>query len=152
MKPWAIFGLTHKLTETPPKWKFQAKSISTLFKKSLHFFVLDSGCSNRLLFEMDAVLSPQYNIHRFGIFSTQTPRHADLLIVLGKCNPSMEKPLFEAVNQVPEPYGILLLEEKNSIGKSLKDLGLPNVIGFFDEDLSADKIVSLLLNIKEGTL
>ncbi len=149
MKPWTIYGITQKLTENFKKTKEDVKHISPAFKRSLHIFHIDVGNDNELNLEMAALSTPQYNIHRFGIFFADSPRHTDLLFVLGKCSKKMVQPLKETINQIPKPFGIVLIEDKNSFGISLKELSLPNVIAYYDRKLDADKILSVLLNIME---
>jgi Ni,Fe-hydrogenase III small subunit len=120
MKSWVLYGLSHKLTEAFNKVGKDVKGISNIFKKSLHVFVIDVSNDNELNLEIEALQSPQYNPHRFGIFFTESPRHADVLLVLGKVHPKMEEPLKETINQIPEPFGIVAIEDENWIGRVLK--------------------------------
>ncbi len=152
MKPWAIYGITQRITETFEKTKKNIKSVSPIFKKSLHIFPIDVSNDNELNFEMAALATPQYNIHRFGIFFTDSPRHADILFILGKCSKKMIEPLKETINQISEPFGIIIIENKFDLGISAKDLNLPNVIGYYDKKLEADEILSVLLNVMEDRL
>ncbi len=147
MKPWAIYGITKRLTENFQKTKKDVKSISGVFKSSLHIFPIDVGNDNELNFEMEALASPQYNIHRFGIFFTDSPRHADILLILGKVSENMKEPLMETIAQLPEPFGIIIIEDKNDTGISAKSLNVPNVVGYFDKKLEAKEILSVLLNV-----
>ncbi len=147
MKPWAIYGITKKLTENFKKTKKDVKSISGVFKSSLHIFPIDVGNDNELNFEMEALASPQYNIHRFGIFFTDSPRHADILLILGKVSENMKEPLAETIAQLPEPFGIIIIEDKNDTKTGAKNLNLPNVVGYFDKKLEAKEILSVLLNV-----
>ncbi len=149
MKPWAIYGITQKVTESFNKTKKDVKHISPVFRKSLHIFPIDAGNDNELNFEMSALSAPQYNIHRFGIFFTDSPRHADVLLILGKVSEKMVEPLRETINQLPEPFGIVIIENNEDFGISAKDLNLPNVIGYYAKKLEASEILSVLLNIME---
>jgi len=147
MKPWAIYGITKKLTENFKKTKKDVKSVSGIFKSSLHIFPIDVGNDNELNFEMEALATPQYNIHRFGIFFTDSPRHADILLILGKVAENMVKPLMETITQLPEPFGIIIIEDENDTKISAKSLDIPNVVGYFNKKLEAKEILSVLLNV-----
>ncbi|WP_025270523.1 hypothetical protein [Hippea sp. KM1] len=150
MKPWAIYGITQRITEGFNKTKEAVRSISPIFKKSLHIFPIDVSNDNSLNFEIAALQTPQYNIHRFGIFFCDSPRHADLLLVLGKCSPKMVEPLKETVNQLPQPFGIMVIEDNSGIGIPVKELNLGNIIGYYEKPLTADEILNALLNIMEA--
>ncbi|WP_022670947.1 NADH ubiquinone oxidoreductase [Hippea alviniae] len=149
MKPWTIYGISKRITESFKKTEQPVERIS-IFKKSLHVFPIDVSNDNSLNFEISALASPQYNIHRFGIFFTDSPRHADILLVLGKVSEKMIEPLKETVNQMPEPFGVVIIEDEDDVGISAKDLGLKNVVGYFNKKLDAENILSVLLNIMEG--
>lgn len=149
MKPWAIYGITQKITEGFKKTKENVKTISPIFKRSLNIFPIDVSVDNELNFEMAALAAPQYNIHRFGIFFTDSPRHADILLILGKCSEKMVEPLKETINQIPEPFGIIIIEDQNDFGISAADLNLPNVIGYYNKKLDANELLSVLLNVME---
>ncbi|AEA34273.1 NADH ubiquinone dehydrogenase [Hippea maritima] len=150
MKPWTIYGIIQRITEKFNKTKEEIKSISPIFKKSLHIFPIDVANDNRLNLEIAALQTPQYNIHRFGIFFCDSPRHADLLLVLGKCSIKMIEPLKETVNQMPQPFGILVIEDENDIGIPVKDLNLGNVLGYYEKSLTANELLNVLLNIMEA--
>jgi len=147
MKSWALYGITRKLTEPFKKLEESRKKMDKIFNKSLNIYPIDVGNSGDLNFEMAALAAPQYNIHRFGIFFADSPRHADVLLVLGRCSEKMIAPLKETVNQLPEPFNIIIIEDGNDFGISAKDLNLPNVIAFYDRTLEAGEILSVLLNI-----
>jgi len=68
MKSWALYGITKKLTEPFKKLKENGKKIDKIFSKSLNIYPIDVGNNGDLNFEMAALATPQYNIHRFGIF------------------------------------------------------------------------------------
>ncbi len=149
MKPWAIYGITQRITEKFKKTNENIKCISPIFRKSLHVFSIDVSNDNELNFEILALASPQYNIHRFGIFFSDSPRHADILLILGKVSKKMVEPLKETINQIPEPFGIIIIEDENSCGISAKTLNLKNIIGYYNKNLEAEEILSALLNAME---
>ncbi len=147
MKSWALYGITRKLTEPFKKLEENRKKMDKIFSKSLNIYPIDVGNSGNLNFEMAALATPQYNIHRFGIFFADSPRHADVLLVLGRCSEKMIEPLEETVNQLPEPFNIIIIEDGTDFGISTKDLNLPNVIAYYSKTLEAGEILSVLLNI-----
>ena len=72
---------------------------------------MDIGCSNALNFEITALEAPQYNIHRFGIYLTDSPRHADILLLLGRPTRMMLLPLKETIAQLPQPFCIVTIDD-----------------------------------------
>ncbi|MGC8544408.1 MAG: NADH:ubiquinone oxidoreductase [Athalassotoga sp.] len=140
---WPTRGLKRSLTEKtlqPSKEKVRSMKI---FKRSMHIYTIDVGNSNLLNFEMKALQSAQYNTHRFGIYFSDSPRHADLLIVLGAPTEKMIIPLMNTIEQMPKPFGILLIEEEDK-----QNLDLPNVVGRLKNPEPSD-ILSTLLKIME---
>jgi Ni,Fe-hydrogenase III small subunit len=145
---WFPYGFKKRLTEKKDYVSdIEIKNVNSIFKKSLHIYVIDIGNNNELCFELNALQAPQYNIHRFGIFFADTPRHADVLIVLGPATEKMIEPLKETINQLPKPFGIILIE--SSI---MNDIDIKNILG---ENLLAEiknyedpeQIISVLLKI-----
>uniref|UniRef100_A0A7C5KBW1 NADH:ubiquinone oxidoreductase n=1 Tax=Thermodesulfobium narugense TaxID=184064 RepID=A0A7C5KBW1_9BACT len=149
---WPIYGLTKKYTEKNlniAKLNLKQKNIKNIFKRSIHIFCIDVGNDNALNFEIFALMSPKYNLHRFGIFFTQNPREADLLIILGKPTEKMVPLMLEAINQMPEPFGVLLTEN-NDLGINFDNFDIPNVIGHIKGDVSRDEILSYILAFMKG--
>lgn len=113
LKWWPLFGIRQRLTEKKTyKSPLKVKSLfGKVFHRSFFIYVLDVGSSNALNFEISALESPQYNIHRFGIYFTDSPRHADVLLILGRPTESMLAPMQETLNQLPEPYYIITIDD-----------------------------------------
>ena len=63
------------------------------FRRSLHIRHVDAGSCNGCESELQALNNPFYNLHRFGIFFTPSPRFADLLLVTGPVTHAMLGPL-----------------------------------------------------------
>jgi Ni,Fe-hydrogenase III small subunit len=148
MKWWPLVGLKNYFTEKKD-YDFKGDITFSLkdkvFKRSLHIFVIDVGNSNLLNFTIKALKSPQYNIHRFGIFFTETPRHADILILLGPLNEKMKQPLLETINQMPKNFGVIIINEENSIDNKIDEIEIPNVIAKLNKNASPEEILSILL-------
>ena len=53
------------------------------FKRSIHIIVVDAGDCGACLNEVKQLNNPYYNMHRLGFFITPTPRHADVMLVVG---------------------------------------------------------------------
>ncbi len=151
MKWWPIVGITKKLTKNETYDSKIAVEPLKLFKKSFHLYMIDVGNSNQLNFEFYALHTPRYNIHRFGIYFAASPRHADLLVVLGNPTPQMVKPLKETIRQMPEPFGILLINGCDETGVDLENLKLPNVVATMRGCPTASEILAVLLKISGRT-
>ncbi len=147
MKWWPMIGISKVLTENKKyATKTDVKRMK-IFKRSLHIYTIDVGNSNILNFEMRALQTPKYNVHRFGMYFAASPRHADLLIVLGKPTKKMIAPLLEMVNQIPEPFGVMLLKGCESSGIDPDELKIPNVVTSVNGCLDPSEILAILLKI-----
>ncbi len=76
--------------ETPAEWDHgfewatgRTQSVEPAFRRSLHIRVMDAGDCGACLNEIKLLNNPYYNMHRLGFFITPTPRHADVLLVVG---------------------------------------------------------------------
>jgi formate hydrogenlyase subunit 7 len=74
-----------------------------LFRRSLHIRHVDAGSCNGCESELQLLGSPQYDLHRLGLFFTPTPRHADALLVTGVVTRQMEQPLRDTYEAMPSP-------------------------------------------------
>lgn len=155
MKWWPIWGLTKRLTERARYSKdLTVPSASRIFRKSLHIYPIDVGNANDLNFDIRAMQAPQYNIHRFGIFFADVPRHADVLLVLGRPIEKMIPVLLEIVDQMPGPFSIVTIEYaegtahgKGSTGVDIETLNLPNVAARVTNYNEPKEIIAVLLNL-----
>ena len=77
------------------------------FRRSLHIRHVDAGSCNGCESELQALNNPFYNLHRFGIFFTPSPRFADLLLVTGPVTAPMLEPLKAAYDAMPEPRWVM---------------------------------------------
>jgi Ni,Fe-hydrogenase III small subunit len=158
LKWWPVWGLTKRLTER--KRYATEQTVETkvkIFRKSLHIYPIDVGNSNDLNFDIRALQAPQYNIHRFGIFFADVPRHADVLLVLGRPTEKMVPVLMETINQMPEPFSIVVVEngEDPTRGRSqtnvdIENLNLPNVVAHLTKYREPGELIALFLKIKGG--
>lgn len=77
------------------------------FTRSLHIRHVDAGSCNGCESELTALTNPFYNLDRFGIFFTASPRFADLLLVTGPVTYAMHKSLLATYEAMPEPRWVM---------------------------------------------
>lgn len=77
------------------------------FRRSLHVRHVDAGSCNGCESDIQALDNPFYNLHRFGIFFTPSPRFADLLLVTGPVTAGMREPLRRTYEAMPEPRWVM---------------------------------------------
>jgi len=73
------------------------------FKRSLYIYIIDSGTCGACNAELFNIFSPQYDANRYGIFLTNTPRNADVLVLMGVETEGMKSVLEETYESMPEP-------------------------------------------------
>lgn len=73
------------------------------FRKSFHILMIDIGSCNACNQEVLNVANPYYDLHRLGIFFTNSPKHADALVVVGALNKSMVEVLKRTYESIPNP-------------------------------------------------
>lgn len=79
------------------------------FNRSLYLYPVDSGSCGACNMELQALYTPHYDMNRLGLFFTNTPRHADALIIMGVNSERMEEVLGKAYNAMPEPKLVISL-------------------------------------------
>lgn len=75
--------------------------------RSLHVFLIDVGSCNACNLEVLAISNPYYDSTRLGIFFTNSPRHADVLLVVGALTEEMAPALKRAYEALPEPKAVV---------------------------------------------
>jgi Ni,Fe-hydrogenase III small subunit/uncharacterized Fe-S cluster protein YjdI len=73
------------------------------FRGSVHILVVDAGDCGACLNEVKQLNNPYYNMHRLGFFLTPSPRHADIMLVVGPVTDQMRLPLRKAYEAMPTP-------------------------------------------------
>ncbi|MHB8868786.1 MAG: NADH-quinone oxidoreductase subunit B family protein [Thermoleophilia bacterium] len=76
---------------------------------SLAVRYVDAGSCNGCEHELGATSGPHYDLARFGLTITASPRHADLLLVSGPVTKRMLEPLRTAYAAMPEPRMVAAL-------------------------------------------
>jgi len=97
-----ILGAGVRRAESPPE-----PNARKGFRRSLHIRHVDAGSCNGCESELQALNNPFYNLHRFGIFFTASPRFADLLLVTGPVTYAMRDPLRRTYEAMPEPRWVM---------------------------------------------
>jgi len=77
------------------------------FRHSVHVIVVDAGDCGACLREVKQLGNPYYNMHRLGFFITPTPRHADILLVVGPVTDHMRIALCKTYDAMPTPKRVI---------------------------------------------
>ena len=77
------------------------------FKGSIHICVVDAGDCGACLNEVKQLNNPYYNMHRLGFFITPSPRHADVLLVVGPVTDHMRVALKKTYDAMPTPKRVV---------------------------------------------
>ncbi len=77
------------------------------FRRSIHVLVVDAGDCGACLNEVKQLNNPYYNMHRLGFFITPTPRHADVLLVVGPVTDHMRAALKKIYDAMPTPKRVV---------------------------------------------
>ena len=85
----------------------QKRQFGPAFDRSVHILVVDAGDCGACLNEVRQLNNPYYNMHRLGFFLTPTPRHADVLLVVGALTDHMRVPLRKAYDAMPSPKRVV---------------------------------------------
>jgi NADH-quinone oxidoreductase B subunit len=72
----------------------------------LHF---NSGACNGCDIEVVALLTPRFDVERFGIKLEPSPRHADILLVTGSVTQQCAERLKRIYDQMPEPKFVVAI-------------------------------------------
>jgi membrane-bound hydrogenase subunit mbhJ len=77
--------------------------------KSPWLFHLNTGSCNGCDIELVALLTPRYDVERFGIKLSGSPRHADIVVVSGPLTSQVKERALRVISQVPEPKVVVSL-------------------------------------------
>lgn len=78
-----------------------------IFKRSFHIMMIDVGSCNACNLEVLNLSSPYYDLTRLGIFFTNSPKHADALVVVGALNTAMVEVLKRTYESMPNPKVVI---------------------------------------------
>lgn len=83
--------------------------IQKKFGRSLHIREVDTGSCGACESEIISANNPIYDLQRFGINFTASPRHADALLVTGPVSKNMLLALKKTYEAMPEPKFVFTL-------------------------------------------
>lgn len=120
--------VTEKIDAGAPLWgAYEAagrelkESISRKFGRSLHIREVDTGSCGACESEIIACNNPLYDLQRFGIVFTASPRHADCLLVTGPVSRNMVLALKRTWDAMPEPKFVITCGDCAANGGPFKD-------------------------------
>jgi Ni,Fe-hydrogenase III small subunit len=107
-----VRGIEQPLNWEPSyEWAVAAQrpthELGQAFRRSLHILVVDAGDCGACLNEVKQLNNPYYNMHRLGFFITPTPRHADVLLVVGPVTDQMRFALQKVHEAMPTPKRVV---------------------------------------------
>ena len=110
-------------------------------KVSLSPWVVHFNCNscNGCDIEFLALLTPMYDVERFGIVHVGNPKHADVLVVTGSVNHRTARVLKNVYDQIPDPKVVVALGVCSATGGVFAD-GY-NVLGGIDQVIPVDVFV-----------
>jgi NADH-quinone oxidoreductase B subunit len=105
-------------------------------KKSPWVLHFNSGACNGCDIEVVALLTPRYDVERFGILLEPSPRHADVLLVTGVVTKQVEGRLKRIYEQMPNPKFVVAIGACACSGGVFE--GNYNVVGGADKTIPVD--------------
>ncbi|MGI2336544.1 MAG: NADH-quinone oxidoreductase subunit B family protein [Dehalogenimonas sp.] len=110
--------------------------ISRVFGRSLAIREVDSGSDNAAEIEINNLTMPHYDIERFGVTFTASPRHADIILITGAVTVAMAEAVRKTYDAMPQPGWVI------AVGDDACGTGILNdsyaVIGGADKVLLVD--------------
>jgi NADH-quinone oxidoreductase B subunit len=103
---------------------------------AVHF---NSGSCNGCDIETLAILTPRYDVERFGIKLEGSPRHADVLLVTGPVTRQARERLIRTYEQMPEPKFVISIGSCSIAGGVFQDCY--NCVGSVDQVVPVDVYV-----------
>ena len=110
-----------------------------MLRRSIHVRHIDCGSDGSEEWEIQALWNPYYDIQRLGFFLTNSPRHADVLLVTGGVTTPMARPLERTWSVMPEPRALVAVGTDACSGGLATHGGL--VAGGVDQVLGVDVYV-----------
>jgi NADH-quinone oxidoreductase B subunit len=105
-------------------------------KKSPWVLHFNSGACNGCDIEVVALLTPRYDVERFGILLEPSPRHADVLLVTGVVTRQVLDRLKRIYEQMPNPKFVVAIGACACSGGVFE--GNYNVVGGVDKIIPVD--------------
>jgi len=106
-----VRGVDHPLDwQSTYEWaalRDSPEALGRSFERSSHILVVDAGDCGACLNEVKQLNNPYYNMHRLGFFITPTPRHADILLVVGPVTDHLRFALQKIYDAMPAPKRVV---------------------------------------------
>ena len=127
-------------------------------KNSIWVLHFNSGGCNGCDIEILTLLTPRYDVERFGMLKEGTPRHADVLICTGPVTRQVRDRLVRIYQQIPEPKWVAAVGSCAASGGIFS--GAYNILDGIDQAIPVDifipgcpcrpeAIMEGLLNLRE---
>lgn len=71
--------------------------------KSPWLYHINTGSCNGCDIELVALLTPKYDVERFGVKLSGTPKHADIVMITGPVTSQCKDRMLRVLSQIPEP-------------------------------------------------
>jgi len=107
--------------------------------RSLWVFHLNTGSCNGCDIEIVSLLTPRYDVERFGIKLVGSPKHADVLLITGPVNRKMLPRLKLIYEQTPDPKAVIVVGTCGTSGGVFYDSY--NLVGPVDKHIPVDVYV-----------
>lgn len=105
-------------------------------KKSIWVLHLNTGGCNGCDIEILSLLTPRYDVERFGMLKEGSPRHADVLICTGPVTRQVRERLVRIYQQIPEPKWVAAVGSCAASGGVFS--GAYNIMGGIDQTIPVD--------------
>jgi Ni,Fe-hydrogenase III small subunit/ferredoxin len=102
-----LVGDVHRPEDAPESTRKALGEQARMLRRSIHVRHIDCGSDGSEEWEIQALWNPYYDIQRLGFFLTNSPRHADILLVTGGVTSPMRKPLERTWNVMPDPKALV---------------------------------------------
>ena len=76
-------------------------------EKSPWIYHINTGSCNGCDIELVALLGPRYDVERFGVKLSGTPKHADIVVITGPVTSQCKDRMLRVLSQVPEPRVVM---------------------------------------------
>jgi Ni,Fe-hydrogenase III small subunit len=100
---------------------------------------IDSGSCNGCELEIQMIQSIVYDLERFGLRFTASPRHADVLLVTGPVTRNMQDALVSTWQATPDPKWVIAIGDCAIDGGVFK--GSPAIEGGIDAAIPVDLVI-----------
>ena len=85
------------------------KKVDSIFGRSITIREVDTGSDNSPEIELVNLTTPHYDIERFGVSFTASPRHADVIAVTGAVTHNMAIALKKTYDAMPSPKWVIAI-------------------------------------------